>query len=61
MAVIVVSSDIEEVIGLAHRVIVMRGGRVTAELTGAAMTEANVLTAAFLEPDPTTDQQDVTP
>jgi rhamnose transport system ATP-binding protein len=56
VAVIVVSSDVEEVIGLAHRVVVMRAGRVTAELTGEDMTEANVLTAAFLEPDMTTDQ-----
>ena len=51
LAVLVVSSDIEEVIGLAHRVIVMRGGRVTGELTGSDMTEENVLKAAFLELD----------
>ena len=51
LAVIVVSSDVEEVIGLAHRVVVMRGGRVTGELTGDDMTEGNVLKAAFLELD----------
>ncbi len=53
MAVLVVSSDVEEVIGLAHRIYVMRAGRVTAELEGSAMTEENVLTAAFRELDPT--------
>ena len=51
VAVIVVSSDVEEVLGLAHRVVVMRGGRVTGELTGSDMTEENVLRAAFLELD----------
>jgi rhamnose transport system ATP-binding protein len=51
LAVLVVSSDVEEVIGLAHRVVVMRGGRVTGELTGSDMTEENVLKAAFLELD----------
>jgi rhamnose transport system ATP-binding protein len=51
LAVIVVSSDVEEVIGLAHRVVVMRGGRVTGELAGGDMTEENVLKAAFLELD----------
>ncbi len=50
VAVLVISSDVEEVLGLAHRVLVMRGGRIVAELTGDDMTEANVLTAAFAEP-----------
>ncbi len=51
LAVLVVSSDIEEVIGLSHRVLVMRGGRVTGELTGADITDENILTAAFLDTD----------
>ena len=50
--VIVISSDAEEVLGLAHRILVIRGGRVSAELTGEAMTEENILTAAFAEPAP---------
>jgi ABC-type sugar transport system ATPase subunit len=50
VGVLVISSDIEEVLGLAHRVLVIRGGRVSAELTGDDMTEENVLTAAFAEP-----------
>lgn len=50
LAVIVVSSDVEEVVGLAHRVVVMRGGRVSGELAGDEITEENILTAAFLDP-----------
>jgi simple sugar transport system ATP-binding protein/ribose transport system ATP-binding protein len=50
VGVLVISSDIEEVLGLAHRVLVIRQGRVSAELTGTAMTEENILTAAFAEP-----------
>ncbi len=49
VGVVVISSDVEEVLGLAHRVLVMRGGRVAAELTGELMTEENVLRAAFAE------------
>jgi simple sugar transport system ATP-binding protein/ribose transport system ATP-binding protein len=47
MGVLLISSDVEEILGLAHRVLVMRGGRVTAELTGDGITEAAILGAAF--------------
>ncbi len=47
LGVLMISSDLEEVLGLAHRVLVMRGGRIVAELAGAAATEASVLGAAF--------------
>jgi rhamnose transport system ATP-binding protein len=47
MGVLLISSDVEEVLGLAHRVLVMRAGQVTAELAGAAATEAAILAAAF--------------
>lgn len=47
MAVLVVSSEIEEVIGLAHRVMVMRAGRIVSELQGDGITEANIIHAAF--------------
>ncbi len=40
-------SEQEEVIGLAHRILVMSRGRIAAELTGEDMTEENVLSAAF--------------
>ena len=49
VAVLVISSDLEEVLALAHRVLVIRGGQVVRELAGEQMTETNVLTAAFTE------------
>lgn len=52
VGVLVISSDVEEVIGLAHRVLVVRGGRIVDELTGDRMTEQNVLHAAFTEAIP---------
>ena len=45
-AVIVVSSELPELVGLSDRVLVMRGGRIVAELTGKAITEQNVVYAA---------------
>jgi ABC-type sugar transport system ATPase subunit len=55
MAVLLISSEIEEVLGLAHRVLVMRGGRVVEELSGAAATEENVMRAAFAAPATTSE------
>jgi simple sugar transport system ATP-binding protein/ribose transport system ATP-binding protein len=49
MGVVVISSDLEEVLGLAHRVVVMRHGRIITELTGDRMNEQAVLSAAFTE------------
>jgi simple sugar transport system ATP-binding protein/ribose transport system ATP-binding protein len=50
VGVLLISSEIEEILGLAHRVLVMRGGRVVAELEGQAISEANILAAAFAAP-----------
>jgi ABC-type sugar transport system ATPase subunit len=47
LGVLLISSDVEEILGLAHRVLVMRMGRITAELSGGDLTEAAVLGAAF--------------
>ena len=47
LGVLVISSDFEELVGLAHRVLVMRGGRIVAELTGGRINEHEILTAAF--------------
>jgi simple sugar transport system ATP-binding protein/ribose transport system ATP-binding protein len=47
MAVVLISSELEEVIGLAHRVLVMRRGCIVHELAGAAITASDVLTRAF--------------
>ena len=46
-AVVVVSSELEEVVALSHRVLVMRSGRVAAELEGTAITESALLRAGF--------------
>jgi ABC-type sugar transport system ATPase subunit len=45
--VLLVSNEIEEVLGLAHRIYVMRAGTIVAELGGDQRTEEAVLTAAF--------------
>jgi rhamnose transport system ATP-binding protein len=50
MGVIVISSELEEVLGLAHRVLVMRHGRISTEFSGERMNEQAVLAAAFTEP-----------
>jgi ABC-type sugar transport system ATPase subunit len=47
MAVIVISSELEEVLGLAHRVLVMCRGRIVAEYTAEEATMDKVLNAAF--------------
>jgi simple sugar transport system ATP-binding protein/ribose transport system ATP-binding protein len=47
LGVLLISSELEEVVGLAHRVLVMRAGRIVGELTGEQMTESAVLAAAF--------------
>ena len=47
MGVLVISSELEEVLGLAHRVLVMRGGEIAVELAGDRLTERDVIHAAF--------------
>jgi simple sugar transport system ATP-binding protein/ribose transport system ATP-binding protein len=47
MAVLLISNEIEEILGLAHRVIVMRASRIVAELEGDRLTEEAILAAAF--------------
>lgn len=47
MGVLLISSEIEEVLGLAHRVLVMRNGRIVAEYSGEAATPDAVMHAAF--------------
>lgn len=47
LAVVVISSELEEVLGLAHRILVMRQGRIVRELDSAEATEDRVMHAAF--------------
>ncbi len=48
-AVIVISSDLPEVMNLSHRLLVLANGQITAELTGEQMTEDQVLKYFFEE------------
>jgi ribose transport system ATP-binding protein len=45
-AVAVISSEMAELIGLCHRVLVMRGGRLAGELAGDRMTEREIVVLA---------------
>jgi simple sugar transport system ATP-binding protein/ribose transport system ATP-binding protein len=47
--VLVISSDVEELLGIADRVLVMRAGTIVADLRGEHITEQRILTAAFDE------------
>lgn len=47
MGVLIVSSEIEEVMGLAHRILVMHQGRLVAEFAGDSAREEAVIAAAF--------------
>jgi rhamnose transport system ATP-binding protein len=46
MAILMISSELPEVLGMADRVIVLREGRITAELSRAEATEDSVMRAA---------------
>jgi ABC-type sugar transport system ATPase subunit len=47
MAILLVSSEIEELLGLAHRVQVLRGGRVVGEVDGGSADKEAVMRVAF--------------
>lgn len=47
VGILVISSDVEELTLLADRVLVMREGRVTGELTGADITEARIIELSY--------------
>jgi ABC-type sugar transport system ATPase subunit len=49
LAVLMISSELTEVIGMADRVIVMREGRITGELQGADATEESIMHLATTE------------
>jgi rhamnose transport system ATP-binding protein len=47
LGVLLISSELEEVIGLSHRVLVMREGRIVAAFEGDAVDQESVMQAAF--------------
>ena len=46
MACVVISSELPEIIGLCHRTIVMREGRIVGELQGESLTEEAIMRLA---------------
>lgn len=49
ISIVMVSSDMPELISMSDRCLVISGGRITAELTGEEITETNVMRAAMME------------
>jgi simple sugar transport system ATP-binding protein/ribose transport system ATP-binding protein len=49
IGIVLISSEVEEIIGLAHRALVMRRGRIVDELAGDNLSESRILAAAFAE------------
>jgi ABC-type sugar transport system ATPase subunit len=47
LAVLLISSEVEEVLGLSHRVLVVRAGRIVGEFDGGDADEETVMRAAF--------------
>jgi ABC-type sugar transport system ATPase subunit len=47
MAILFVSSDIDEILALSDRVLVMRTGQIAAELTGDEINEDRIMRSAF--------------
>ena len=45
-SVIVVSSEMQELIGICDRIVVMRAGRIAGEVAGARMTETEIVVLA---------------
>ena len=52
MAIVLISSEHEEILGLAHRVLVMRNGGIEGELAGDEATTESVLRLAFGTAEP---------
>lgn len=52
-AIVVVSSEMTEIMRISDRVLVMREGRITKELTGSAITEENIARYAIKDIDQT--------
>lgn len=47
LAILLISSEQEEIVGLSHRVLVMREGRIAAELAQEEINEAGIVAKAF--------------
>ncbi|MBL8131714.1 MAG: sugar ABC transporter ATP-binding protein [Anaerolineae bacterium] len=60
MAILLISSEIEEILGLAHRVLVMRLGRIVAEVPSVdgVLDQGAIIRAAFGAESPTAPQKE---
>jgi ABC-type sugar transport system ATPase subunit len=58
-AVLLISSELAEILGLAHRILVMRGGRIAAELDARRTSQAEILRHALGEAVPEAAQAEV--
>ena len=47
VSILFYSTDHDELIGMCDKIVVLYQGRVVRELTGEAMTEANMMAASF--------------
>lgn len=61
LAIMFISSELPELLGLADRIYVMQNGRITGELSGASATEEAVLELAMTEKTSTALPGSVTP
>jgi rhamnose transport system ATP-binding protein len=46
-AIIMISSEMPEILGMSDRILVMREGRITAEMTGEEASQERILEAAM--------------
>jgi ribose transport system ATP-binding protein len=46
VAILMVSSELPEILGMSHRILVMRGGRIVAEMPRSEATEESIMAAA---------------
>jgi ABC-type sugar transport system ATPase subunit len=49
MAILVVSSELEELLGICHRIVVLRRGRIAAELDRSEFSKERIIAAAAIE------------
>ena len=49
MAILVVSSELEELVSICHRIVVMRRGRITAELERSEFSKERIIAAAAID------------
>jgi rhamnose transport system ATP-binding protein len=45
VAIVMISSELPEILGMSHRVLVMRQGRIAANIPRAAVTEETIMAA----------------